>query len=261
VDPVLDVDWASHWSGLVEARAVRRGGSEHEAFWDHRAQRFQRSVRRQPDPFWQFLEPWLLPTQTVIDVGAGVGRHSVPIANRVDWVTAVEPSQGMRERIPALENVTVIASRWEDADPAPADLVICVHVLYDVADPVPFVEKLQRCARERVFIVLRDAGKFHPADWIASADRPRAPAFRDCFMLLRQMGVAPDAAMFEYRASFWYESLDEAVAECRAVLGQDWEETHGRAWLEAHLQRQEDGTLLYEVGMVTAGVLHWKPGS
>jgi SAM-dependent methyltransferase len=261
VDPVLDVDWAAHWRGLVEARDARRTGAEQGTFWDGRARRFQRSIRRQVDPFWQFLEPWLLSTRTVIDVGAGVGRHSIPIASRVDWVTVVEPSEGMRARIPPLANMTVIASSWEEADPASADLVICVHVLYGVAEPVPFLEKLERCARERVFVVLRDSSRFHPADWIGPSDRPRAPCFRDCFMLLRQLGVAPDAAMFEYPASLWYDSLEEAVAECRAVLGPDWEEARGRAWLETHLEPQEDGTLRYEAGKVTAGVLHWRPRS
>jgi len=55
----------------------------------------------------------------------------------------------MRALIPALDNLTVIASSWEDAEVAPADLVVCSHVLYAVAEPVPFLEKMESCARER----------------------------------------------------------------------------------------------------------------
>src|SRR5205807_6854225 len=107
-------------------------------------------------------------------------------------------------------NMTVIASTWEDAEPAPADLVICVHVLYGVAQPVPFIEKLERSARERVFVVLRDGRHSNPADATPAARRGREPGLRDGFLLLRQLGVAPDVGMFVYPVVHRYESLEEA---------------------------------------------------
>ena len=261
MDPLTELDWAAHWKGLVEARNRRRVEPRRGDFWDARAARFARSIGRQEDPFWKFLEPRLRPTQTVIDVGAGVGRHTIPLAGRVDWVTAVEPSAGMRQQIPPLPNVTVIGSSWEDAEPAPADLVICVHVLYGVPDPAPFLEKLDRSARERVFVVLRDSERMLLADRLAAVERPREPLLRDCFLLLRQLGIPPDVTMYRYPTRTLYDSVEEAAEECRDVLGQDWDEERGRAWLETNLRAQEDGTLLYEAGEVTAGVLHWKPAS
>src|SRR6266700_4987344 len=157
MDPLLDVDWVAHWRALVEAREAQIGRSDEGDWWGRRARRFAFSMRGQPDWFLGFLEPWLRPDRTVIDVGAGTGRHAGPLAERVDWVTAVEPSQAMREHLPTPDNMTVIASEWQDAETAAADLVICVHVLYPVPDVVPFLEKLERSARERVFVVLRDS--------------------------------------------------------------------------------------------------------
>src|SRR5436190_24107405 len=101
----------------------------------------------------------------------------------------------MRDHIPPAANMTVIGSGWLDAEPAPADLVICVHVLYPIADVVPFLEKLERSARERVFVVMRDSPHPHPAEALAGPDRAREPRLRDCLLLLRQLGVAPDVAM------------------------------------------------------------------
>ncbi len=259
MDPLLDVDWAAHWRTLVEAREAQIGRSAEDDWWGRRARRFAYSMRGQPDWFLAFLEPWLRPDRTLIDVGAGTGRHAGPLTERVDWVTAVEPSQAMRERIPAAENMTVIASEWLDAEPAAADLVICVHVLYPVADVVPFIEKLERSARERVFVVLRDSPHRHPGEDMAGPDRAREPRLRDCLLLLRQMGIAPDLAMTTYGTFHRFESLEQAVEECRTHVGQRWDAERGPAWLEANLRPDEDGSLVYKGGDITSGVLHWTP--
>ena len=259
MDALLDLDWAGHWRALVEAREAQIGRAGEDDWWGWRARRYAFSMRGRPDWFLDFLEPWLRPGATLVDVGAGTGRHAGPLAERLDWVTAVEPSQAMREHIPGAPNLTVIASSWQDADPAPADLVICVHVLYPVADVVPFIEKLERTARERVFVVLRDSPHRHPAEDLAGPGRAREPRLRDCFLLLRQLGIAPDVTMTGYHASHRYESLEQAVEGCRRHVGRLWDPERDRAWLEANLQPDADGALVYEGGEVTAGVLHWRP--
>jgi len=181
VDPITGFDWAAHWRRLVRVRS----GEEDE--WAERAPGYASRVAELPDALMPVLEPYLGPAKTVIDVGAGTGRHVLPLAARVDWVTAVEPSPAMRAQLEAAgspPNLTVIGSSWEDAEPAPADLVICSHVLYAVAEPVPFIEKLEALARERVFICMRDV----------DPPQGRRPRFQDLFNLLRQMGVAPAVA-------------------------------------------------------------------
>lgn len=261
MDAVLDIDWAAHWRGLVRAREAQIGRSHEEDWWGLRARRFAFSMRGQQDWFLSWLDPWLQPDRTLIDVGAGTGRHATPLAGRLDWVTAVEPSQAMRDHIPDAENMTVIGSTWQDAEPAPADLVICVHVLYPVAEVVPFIEKLERAARERVFVVLRDSPHAHPGEVLAGPDRAREPRLRDCLLVLRQMGVAPDMAMATYPTFHRFESLEQAVDECRTHVGQGWDEARARAWLGANLRADEDGSLVYDGAEITSGVLHWKPRS
>jgi SAM-dependent methyltransferase len=259
MDAVLDVDWAAHWRALVEAREAQIGKSHGDDWWAPRAAQFALQTRVQHDWFTEFLEPWLRPAATLLDVGAGTGRYAAPLAARLDWVTAVEPSQSMREHIPPAANLTVIGSSWEDAEPAPADLAICVHVLYPLAEPVPFLEKLERAARERVFVMMRDSPSSHPAEAMMRPDRAREPWLRDCLLLLRQMGVRPEMAMTTYAPTFHYASLEAALEPLRSHVGRGWDEERGRAWLEARLRPDEDGTLAYDSDEVAAGVLHWKP--
>src|SRR3989440_9764408 len=149
-----EIDWAARWKEIVEDRASLASGHADSGYWDRGANSFARSTHTRARDLLQVRETFLSPDKTLIDVGAGTGRHATPLASRLEWVTAVEPSEGMRSHIPPLDNMTIVASTWEEAEAAPADPVIRSHVIYGVAEPVPFLEKMQRSARERGLVML-----------------------------------------------------------------------------------------------------------
>lgn len=260
--PMAEVDWIKHWGEVVEAREKQAARHSDSGYWDRRANSFARSTQARVDDFLRVLEPYLSPRKTLLDVGAGTGRHAVPLAERLEWVTAVEPSEGMRSHIAARDNITVIASSWEDAEVAPADLVICSHVLYGIAEPVPFVTKLERSARERVFVMMRESDLPHPAAEVRRRlrrdDQARLPRFSELFMLLLQMGIAPDVAFLRYPINTRYSDMEEAVVDVRAIFGEDWVEDAGRAAL-ADILRRDGDELVYDGGIALSGVAHWQP--
>ncbi|HEY8839459.1 MAG TPA: methyltransferase domain-containing protein, partial [Candidatus Dormibacteraeota bacterium] len=186
---VEEIDWADRWGWLVADRAAAAKGHNDPRYWDRRAQTFARSTQARSDAFLDVVAPYLSPRKTLIDVGAGAGRHAVPLAERLEWVTAVEPSEGMRAQIPHRDNMTVVASSWEDAAVAPADLLICSHVLYGVEDPVPFIAKMETSARERIFIMLRESPMAH----LGAVVRERMPGRRTSTATLQRSVHAPDA--------------------------------------------------------------------
>jgi len=148
------------------------------------------------------------------------------------------------------------------AEVAPADLVICCHVLYGVADPAPFITKLDRSARERVFVMLRESDLPHPAAAIRRRlygdAGPRFPRFSDLFMLLMQIGIAPDVTFLSYPILNRYASLEEALVDARALVGDGWDEATGRPMLEEMLNPEGD-ELVFDGGSVLSGVAHWQP--
>ncbi len=150
------IDWAERWRAIVRQRSG--SASPDPTYWDRRAPSYARITRDRKDDFLRVVEPYASPRKTLIDAGAGAGRHAVALAERLEWVTAVEPSEGMRAQIPPRDNMTVIASTWQDAEVATADLVISCHVLYGIEEPVPF-------ARPRVHHAARgpDPSSRHPA--------------------------------------------------------------------------------------------------
>jgi len=229
-----EIDWIARWKQIVEKRESLTSGHADPGYWDRRASSYARSTQ----------------------------HHATPLAKRLEWVTAIEPSDGMRSHIPPRENMTVIASTWEDADVAPADLVICSHVMYGVADPVPFLEKMEKAARERVFVMMRETDLPHPAAEIRrrllGGLGARLPRFSELFMLLLQVGVAPDVDFIRYPIMTRYTSMEEALADSRALFGQGWDEEGARAIMEELLKR--DGTdLVFDGGVALSGVAHWKP--
>ena len=258
------IDWAERWRAMVRLRA---GGSDKRApsgYWDRRAPSYARITRHRSDDFLRVMEPYLAPRKTLIDAGAGAGRHAVPLAGRLEWVTAVEPSEGMRAQIPHLDNMTVVASTWQDAEIAPADIVICCHVLYGIDEPVPFIAKLQASARDRVFIMLRQGPVPHPATQLrlrllGTADLP-VPQFSDLFMLLTQMGIAPDVTFIRYPVVNRYANVEEAMTDCRMLIGDGWDEARARTLLEEMLTRDGDD-LVIDSGMALAGIAHWQPAT
>jgi len=259
----LSIDWVERWRSLVAERAAAAGGHGDATYWDRRAHTFARSTHGRRDALLEVLAPHLSPRKTLIDVGAGTGRHAFPLAERLEWVTAVEPSEGMRALIPPHDNMTVVASTWEDATVAAADLVICCHVLYGIDDPVPFIEKMEKSARERVFVMLRQSPMVHLGAVIRErilGEEPRLPRFSDLFMLLMQMGIAPDVVFTSYPNPQRYASLDEALADCKAMIGEAWDEEKARILLDGLLVHDGD-ELVFEGGLTLTGIAHWQPRS
>src|SRR2546423_1338632 len=218
-----EIDGAQRWQDIVADRASLAGGQTDRHYWDRRAKSFARATATRADEFIQVIEPYVSPRKPLVDVGAGAGRHAVPVADRLEWVPAVEPSEGMRAQMPGRDNMTVIASVWEDAEVAQADLVICSHVLYGVADPVGFISKMNHTARERVFVMMRETELPHAGAELRRRllgdAGPRMPRFSDLFNLLVQMG--------------------------RAALQE--------------LLRPDDGELVFDGGLALTGVAHWRP--
>jgi SAM-dependent methyltransferase len=259
MDALLDTDWAAHWRDLVDRRQALLGTFVGSA-WDARAASFQARTQGQPEPFLDLVRPHLGPGRTLLDVGAGYGRHSIPLAGDAEWVTVVEPSAGMRALIPDLPSMTVVGSSWEDAEVEPSDVVICCHVMYWVAEVLPFIEKLEAAARSDVFLLLRDGLHPAPAEHLVRPAPPREPKLSDAYCLLRQMGVHPEVRTWRDPRRRVYPAPEDALVEARAHLGPAWDEARNPSQMRAGLKPGPDGGVVYEGPDGIVGCLHWRAG-
>jgi SAM-dependent methyltransferase len=274
------IDYVERWRQLVDRRRVqmeaanREAGIEAADYWARRAGRYRDALhaRMDEDPLFLRLRSVVTPASTVIDVGAGTGRHTLALAPFVRRVTAVDPSEAMlgflrRDAEAAkLDNVETVLSGWMEAEVAPADFVICSHVVYPIVDVVPFVRKLEAAAKERVFVFLRadplptDMGLWR---YFRGVDLTRQPTHDDLLNVLWQIGVFCDVEIVEQRFTFSYETLDDAVAAMRHALslreGDAAAEAKLRGLLEERLRRREDGRLAPEASSARSAILSWAP--
>lgn len=220
---------------ISEGRRGRRLKSSEE-MWDKRAKEFNRYTREKSDRTEEQVASFRLdPEWSVLDVGAGTGRLSVPIAKVVKEVTAVDPSGGMldclRENVAKerLANVTCLQKRWEEVqlgvEIEPHDVVIASHSL-GMFDLEEAVAKMDAAARRYVYI-LTAAGKWFFDDleeelWEREFDgHHRRGGWRSDYMLLynilHDMGIYANVEIRDVEHVQRYESLEEAVGRWREM--------------------------------------------
>jgi precorrin-6B methylase 2 len=168
----------------------------------------------------------------VLDVGVGGGATSLPLAGRASTIVGVdEQSDMLREFETAARSAGVraetVLGRWPDVETRTtgADVVVCGHVVYNVADLTPFVRALDGHAALRVVLELTDV---HPLAWMADLwerfhglERPSGPSVADVEAVLRETGVEPrreDRTARDDERAGRFDRRDAAVALVRRRL-------------------------------------------
>jgi SAM-dependent methyltransferase len=172
---------------------------------------------------------WLPPGGSVLDVGAGAGAASLPLAGVAGRVVGVDESPAM---IAAFLDAAAgagldaegVKGRWPEAAGrvGPADVVVCHHVLYNVADLAPFATALTGRARRRVVVELTAR---HPLVELAplwrrfhGLERPSGPTAGDAAAALDALGLEPRREDWISDARYGFDRFEELVAFTRRRL-------------------------------------------
>ncbi len=211
--------------------------------------------------------------ESVLDIGAGRGRASLPLAREGRRVVMVEPSStmldGLAEELAATPevDVRVVEGRWPDVagDVSPVDVAMTAHVVYDVADIGPFVDGMHRIARKAGVVEMTTT---HP--WsnltpyyraIHQLHRPAGPTAADLAAVVQEVtGVPATVERWTRSGDMWFESMDEIVSyygrrllvppgrrdELRELLTPDVLDVDGR--LMVHPVERELATVWWPIG-------------
>ncbi len=210
------------WGEMVRVeheQSDRMRGARPSDHWTQYARQFKADPRRTGDALVEWLRARLLPSDALLDVGAGGGRLALPLALSCRSVTAVEPSPSMCDvlRETAAESgisVNVVESDWLSAEVEPADVSLCSHVVYVVEGIEPFVRKLERHSRRLALVVMFQSAPQSQlyALWEQVHGEPRhalpsLPQFRD---VLDELGIAYEMDELPPGPAMGFESEDEA---------------------------------------------------
>jgi 2-polyprenyl-3-methyl-5-hydroxy-6-metoxy-1,4-benzoquinol methylase len=148
----------------------------------------------------------LLRHGSVLDVGVGAGAASLRL--NPGHVTGVDPSPVLLDAFAAradergIANTTVEGS-WPEvaAQVAPADVVVCHHLVYNIPDLASFAAALASHAERRVVIELTAA---HPMAWMApywqalhGLSQPQSPTVEDAVAVFSSLGFAVQETRWE----------------------------------------------------------------
>ena len=158
---------------------------------------------------------------SVLDVGAGTGRASLPLARLRHPLTAVERSGSMLSGLRDLANglpVEVVEGSWPEVAPLVGShsVAMCAHVVYDVREIGPFLSALSERASSGVVIELTEThpwthlGPYYRA--LHGLSRPSGPSADDLAAVVEEvLGVSAVLERWTRPPDLWFESRQEII--------------------------------------------------
>jgi SAM-dependent methyltransferase len=150
-----------------------------EDMWSGTAGNFKPDLRAPLNAVQQYVASHLLATDTLLDVGGGAGRMSLPLAKRCGEIVCIDPSPSMKEIFEAsardaiITNARFVHQDWLQAIGLEGDISLVSHVTYFVPAIKPFLAKLNSATRRRVIVAVRSVpppNQFAPFFQIATGE-------------------------------------------------------------------------------------------
>ena len=194
-------------------------------YWDKRANDF--SLMRKSNDYdfgrkvYAALSSILTPDSSMLDIGAGPGSFTIPFAQHIKSVTAIEPSKGMvtvlKENAKELnvENINIIEELVQDLpqDGSPDfqfDLVAISLVLWMFPDVWPRILQMEQYSKGYCAIVASIPDWKNPRE----ASKSDVQEFQILYNMLFSQGRSPNVSIIDYRC----ERTVEDEIECRKII-------------------------------------------
>ena len=267
-------DYLQLWKEL--ARTGRGRSPSSFSYFDNKekAEAFDAASRQKnrgrQDILLDVVKRELKPEDTVIDIGAGTGRWSIPLAEIAAQVTAVEPARSMSDVLVrnadeagVRDKITLVHETWETADVGIHDIVVSFHSMYMSADLAAFVRKMEAHASRCCYMGIRHFridGIIQELSAKVHGTRHDSTNFVIAYNALYQMGIYANVFMEDFRRSWTDPTLETAFARAKRHLHIEDETAYDdlvRDTLERRLTH-EGSSYRWPDSMTTA-LVWWRP--
>ena len=271
-------DWIALWKELVGKQGPfwnrKKRSENNEDKWKGRAKGFDTRVRERwskPDPHRDFIVSMVssLKDATVLDIGAGTGAWAILLSRSARKVTAIEPSQDMRDILKRnletedVKNVEILDGLWPVRGIEHHDFSLSSHSVYGCEDIPGFIGAMSETTRHTCFMLLRAPdinGLMATASRRIWGQPNDSPNFQVAYNAMLQMGMFPNVLMEE--KGMWpgwsNKNFEEAFDRIRSRFGIDRDSEHYaylKMLLETHL-READGKVQWP-SEVRTGLVYW----
>ncbi|MEK6531528.1 MAG: class I SAM-dependent methyltransferase [Deltaproteobacteria bacterium] len=195
--------------------------------------------------------------RTFLDVGAGCGALSIPLAKAGKSVTALDRSPAMIGLLEedakklGLRNIKTITGAWGEVHPPSRDALLCANVPELLKVPQPFLAAANGLARKFVFIIEKadpKSDKFYYKElYPLLFNRPFEVRgdYITTYNALHGMGIFANVEIIDYDFDQPFDDLEEAVSFWKEYLGVVTEEHDKRLkdFLGKKLVKAKNGLL------------------
>ncbi len=191
----------------------------------------------------------------VLEIGAGPGTLTIPLATRVKKVVAIERSEtavkylrnNMKES--NVENIEIVNKDWLEVDDREIkgrfDLVVCSHFLWQMRDLERHLKKMENASR-RYCAVVQPAGRERIVKelWTEITGKEYSGEFDPdadhfAYLVLRQWGRLVNVRVMNYTVE---RNLEQEVRYIASFIGKYVEvDTRVKGIIEQHLLRRGKG--------------------
>ncbi|MCW4022322.1 MAG: class I SAM-dependent methyltransferase [archaeon] len=219
------INWEELWK--IKILGSYRNEFVNVSYWDKWAENYDKNnVLMQNLTKYQLDCLQLSSGCTVLDVGAGTGRLTIPIANCVKQVTAVEPSENMLAFLKSIaekenvNNIVTVNRPFEDLlaneDIQPHDLVVASLSLC-MLDLVTVLQKMNTLAKKYVYLFL-PASEWMNQELQKIIHGNTSPISKlgdyiYVYNILHDLGILANVEIWDFAVDQHYNTLDEAVSK------------------------------------------------
>ncbi len=261
----METDWLKLWRELVSANPHAPNADAIKRYKTHAFQKKQR-----PDPLLDFVVGSIDGDMTVLDIGAGSGRWTIPLAATAKSVTAVEPSAEMLEVLrdnlkSNPTNIEIIQSSWEEAAVEIYDIAVCAHSMYSSPDLASFVRKMEQHTRQTCYLAVRllpvdgVISQLHNAIYGSPHDSANAVI---AYNALYSLGIYANVKVENDIYHWTNNTLEEAFIRAKRHLRLESNHSYDKMiqdTLDRHLTLSDKG-YVWPDGMRSA-LLYWSPSA
>lgn len=198
------INWSEEWKEYRESSSwtqeLKKKGITSEDFWDgfkfdDRDEEYHQLAGYPGRILEQMLE-FVDPDSSVLDIGAGAGAYTIPLAKAAKKVTVVEPSRGQIARLmrradrDGLENIEVINKRWQDVEETELESYSLVNAAYcfQMPDIRPALQKMLDATNGALFLVSLVDHRFADVYKNVFGQKESEPEYIYLYNMLHQMG-------------------------------------------------------------------------